>query len=117
VLLAYDGSPKAQEGLYVATYLAGQWSIPLVVITVVEKERDRLHLSQAQTYLEAHGLTATFVSKQGPVAETIITTAAEHGCRLIILGGFGTGPVWDVVLGSVVDQVLGESKQPILICR
>lgn len=117
VLLAYDGSPKAQEGLYVAAYLAGQWSIPLVVSTVLENERDQQYLNQAQTYLEAQGVTATLVSKQGPVAETIMTTANEHGCQLIILGGFGTGPVWDVVLGSVVDQVLCESKQPMLICR
>jgi len=117
VLLAYDGSPKAQEGLYVAAYLAGQWSIPLVVITVLEKERGQEHLSKAQTYLEAQGVMATFVSKQGPVAETIMTTANEHRCQLIILGGFGAGPVWDVVLGSVVDQVLCESNQPMLICR
>ena len=30
-LLAYDGSPKAREALFVATYLAGRWSMPLVV--------------------------------------------------------------------------------------
>ena len=31
-LLAYDGSPKSQEALFVATYLAGRWRIPLVVV-------------------------------------------------------------------------------------
>jgi hypothetical protein len=31
-LLAYDGSPKAQEALFVAAYLAGRWKISLVVL-------------------------------------------------------------------------------------
>ena len=32
-LLAYDSSPKAHEGLYVATYVGGRWGTPLVVAT------------------------------------------------------------------------------------
>ena len=30
-MLAYDGSAKAHEGLYVATYAGGRWGTPLVV--------------------------------------------------------------------------------------
>ncbi len=116
-LVAYDGSPKANEGLFIATYLAGQWQIPLVVMTVIEKDRDKETLVQAQAYLETRGITATFVATRGEVAEVILNTAAEYQCDLIIMGGYGFQPALEIILGSAVDQVLRESQQPTLICR
>jgi len=118
VLLAYDGSPKADEALFVATYLSGQWSIALVVVTVIESGRTTSEtLTRAQRYLEAHGVQATFVKGSGSVAEAILKTAQEHENDLIIMGGYGFSPVLEVVLGSAVDQVLRTSRQPMLICR
>jgi len=117
-LLAYDGSPKAKEALFIATYLSGQWGIPLVVVSVVESERTASGtLNLAQEYLETHGVQAAFVEESAPVADAILKTAEGHGCDLIIMGGYGFSPVLEVVLGSAVDQVLRESHWPILICR
>jgi nucleotide-binding universal stress UspA family protein len=117
-LLAYDGSPKAEEALFIATYLSARWSIPLVVVTVVEAGHTTSNtLSRAQSYLEAHEMQATFVKESGPVAEAILKTAQEHQSDLLIMGGYASSPVLEVVLGSTVDQVLRASQQPILICR
>ena len=117
-LLAYDGSPKADEALFVATYLSGKWNIPLVVVTVIETGRTTSDaLARAQRYLKTHGVQATFAKESGPVAEAILRTAEEHESDLIIMGGYGLGPVLEVVVGSAVDQVLRESRQPMLICR
>jgi nucleotide-binding universal stress UspA family protein len=117
-LLAYDGSPKADEALFVATYLSCQWDITLVVVTVIETGRTTTEtLAQAQKYLETHGMGATFVKESGPVAEAILKSAEEHESDLIIMGGYGLSPVLEVVLGSAVDQVLRTSRQPMLICR
>jgi len=33
------------------------------------------------------------------------------------MGGYGASPVVEVVLGSVVDQVLRESHKAMLVCR
>ncbi len=118
VLLSYDGSPKANEALFVATYLAGRWDIPLVVVTVIEHGRTTMEtLEHAQGYLETRGVQATFVKESGPVAEAILKTAQVHESNLIIMGGYGFSPVLEVVVGSSVDQVLRESRQPMLICR
>ncbi|MGD9001481.1 MAG: universal stress protein, partial [Anaerolineae bacterium] len=68
-------------------------------------------------YLEAHGVQAEWVEESGPVAEAILRTAESRGCDLILMGGYGHGPAVEVVLGSAVDQVLRESRWPILICR
>jgi nucleotide-binding universal stress UspA family protein len=118
-LLAYDGSPKAEEALYVATYLAGQWKIPLVVLTALDA-RDpapALTLERAKKYIEEHDVQATFVSRYESVAATILKAAKEQECDLIIMGGYGLTPVMQVVVGSIVDQVLRESCLPVLICR
>jgi nucleotide-binding universal stress UspA family protein len=117
-LLAYDGSPKADEALFVATYLSGKWNTPLVVVTVIEAGRTTSEtLARAQEYLETHGVQATFVKEGGSVAEAILKTAEEHESDLIIMGGYGFSPVLEVVIGSAVDQVLRTSRQPMLICR
>ena len=117
-LLAYDGSPKAQEALFIATYMAGGWEIPLVVVTVHEERLSVAEiLSEAQGYIEAHGVQATYVREEGITAEAILRVAGEHKSNLLLMGGYGATPVLEMVLGSAVDQVLRESNMPVLICR
>jgi nucleotide-binding universal stress UspA family protein len=117
-LLAYDGSPKAQEALYVATYLTLQWKIPLTVVAVIEGEHGPdSPLDPARQYIESHGATASYVEQSGPITESILRTAAEHSSDLILIGGYGFNALLEAVIGSTVDQVLRESKQPVLICR
>ncbi len=117
-LLAYDGSPKAKEALFVATYLAARWNISLTVVTIVETGRVTADtLLRAANYLEGHGVEATLVQQSGPTAETILEAAQTHQSDLLIMGGYGRSPMLEVVLGSAVDRVLRASRQPILICR
>jgi nucleotide-binding universal stress UspA family protein len=117
-LLAYDGSSKSEEGLFIATYLAVRWSIPLVVVTVIEMGRTTSDtLGRAQQYLEERGQHATYVKERGSVEDVIVETAEAHECDLIIMGGYGLSPVMEIVLGSAVDAVLRTSRHPILICR
>jgi len=117
-LLAYDGSPKSEEALYVATYLCTRWELPLIVVTVLEMGRTTSKtLKRAQRYLEERGARATFLKGYGPVAGVVIRTARVRECDLIIMGGYGFDPVREIVLGSEVDKVLRKSRQTILICR
>jgi nucleotide-binding universal stress UspA family protein len=117
VLLAYDGSPKAREALFIAAYLTSQWQVSLGVVNVIEADNQPDRLAEAQSYLETHGLPATFISTRGDVAGAILATAADQDCDLLIMGGYAARPIREVVLGSTVDQLLRESQRPILICR
>jgi nucleotide-binding universal stress UspA family protein len=117
-LLAYDGSPKSEEALFIATYLAGHWQIPLHVITVFDEGHVLPEtLLRAKIYLETHQVQANYIAERGAAAERIIATAEAVKSDLIILGGYGHSALLEFVLGSVVDQVLRHLRQPCLICR
>jgi nucleotide-binding universal stress UspA family protein len=117
-LLAYDGSPKAKEALYVATYMAGAWRIGLTVVSVSHGDCDCSKvLPQAREYLESRGVQAQYVEQRGAVAERIVRTADEDGSDVIVMGGYGVGPVLGIALGSTVDEVLRTAQRPVLICR
>lgn len=119
LLLAYDGTPKSDEALYMATYLAGRWRRPLTVATISEDghtvEGARL---RARAYLLDHGVAdASFVSEIGPAGPTIVAVAERVGVDLIVMGGYGRDPLSDIVLGSSVEAVLRARSLPTLICQ
>jgi nucleotide-binding universal stress UspA family protein len=118
ILLAYDGSSKAKEALFISTYLAGLWKAPLAVVTVLEENHTTSETMElAKRYLERHGIEATYIERGGDAGQAILEAAAEFGSDLIVMGGYGFNPVLEIVLGSAVDHVLRESRQPVLICR
>lgn len=121
-LLAYDGSPKADEALFVSAHLANCWNVTLTVMTVTEiGRRTSETLSLAKSYLHTHDVQATFCEIPGAdydsVGAAVLDTAREHQCDHIIMGGYGRKSVLEIVLGSSVDHVLRESPVPVLICR
>jgi nucleotide-binding universal stress UspA family protein len=117
-MLAYDGTPKAEEALFIATYLSGCWEMPLDVVSVSENKRTaKKHLDKARRYLEEHGIEATYIPAKGPVADTILQTAEENNCDWLIIGGYNISPLVEAVLGTVLNQVIHETKIPLLICQ
>jgi nucleotide-binding universal stress UspA family protein len=121
-LVAYDGSPKADEALFVSAYLSACCDVTLCVLTVIETGRVASeNLSLAQQYLRKHQTTATFLeerrSDHGSVGRAILNVAQAQQCDVIVMGGYGRSPMLELVLGSTVDQVLRESQVPMLICR
>jgi len=118
VLLAYDGSPKADEALFVAAYLAEAWSAPLAVVSVIDRPEVGRALDRARQYLAVHEVAAAFhIRYSGLVPEAVLEAADAHGATLIAIGGYTRRPVVEVVLGSAVDQVLRQSSRPVFICR
>jgi nucleotide-binding universal stress UspA family protein len=117
-LIAYDGGQKSREALFVAAYLAARRNIPLTVLSVEGAGIDAEDmLEEADEYLHTRGVRAGKLLRGGSVADAILKAAAESGSRLLILGGYGSHPVVEAVLGSQVDEVLRRSRLPILICR
>jgi nucleotide-binding universal stress UspA family protein len=117
-LLAYDGSPKADEALFVATYLAARWQISLTVLTVITAYTKAETLDRARRYLIGNQLlNVEYVLAEEPITEAVLKTARDEESNLLIMGGFGYRPVRHLVLGSTVDGVLADCLIPTLICR
>lgn len=117
-ILAYDGSPKAREALFVATYISGQWQVPLIVVSVSENgDVDQGTLEEARQYLEEHEVMAEYRLLEGQAAEMVLKTAEDMDCDVILIGGYGRTPVVELVLGTQVDEILRSSRLPVLICH
>ncbi len=118
LLLAYDGSPRAREALFVATFFAGKWHTPLFVVSVSDDRPLSNHLlDEASLYLNERDIDATYLTRRGDPGEQILDTAKSTASNLILMGGYGTSPVIEIVLGSTVDHVLRETEIPVLICK
>ncbi len=118
IILAYDGSRKADEALFIAAFMGGRWQIPLMVMTVEEPDRTSPSaLQRAEEYLRRRHVNATFIQETGHVSEAILASAGAYECDMILMGGYGRSPMLEVVLGSTVDHILQKSQVPVLICR
>jgi nucleotide-binding universal stress UspA family protein len=117
-LLAYDGSPKAEEALVLATYLALRWRRPLAVLVVADPrnlgaEGPRI---RAKAYLSQQGVSAEFLTASGSPGQAIIAAAERTGSDVVVMGGYGHNAVSNLLLGSTVEEVLRTRRLPTLIC-
>ncbi len=117
-LLAYNGSPKADEALFIAAYMAGCWQLPLAVLTIQNDDVEAKTIqTKAREYLDTIDAPIDYFIENGEAVETILQTAENQHCDLILIGGYRAKPVVEIVKGSLVDQILREITIPTLICR
>ena len=100
-----------------AAHLAQAWNVALTVVTVEESPRtSSATLDAALAYLKQIGISARGFFKGGDPAETILKTASEQGCDLILLGDTGYSPFVELFVRSTVDRVLRETTGSVLVC-
>ena len=117
-LVAYDGSPKANEALYMAAYFAARWKASLSVLTIIEDINEWSWATRrARDYLDSHNISANYVQREGSVAKAILDVAEEEDVDMILMGGYSSKPVVEVILGSSLDEVLRTTHKPVFICR
>lgn len=117
-LLAYDGSRKARQALYLAAYLAQRWRIKLTVVTSFEgKVRPTLSQTGAKNYLLARGVYAEYVQRRGRAADVILEVAAERGCDVVLMGGYPQTGLLEVMRASNLDTVLRTYRGAIWVCN
>jgi nucleotide-binding universal stress UspA family protein len=113
-LLVYDRSAKAREALFVATYMAEQWRVPLALIVPAA---DSEALNYAQRYLEMHELEAAVTTVPHLTADLILQTAVSQSCDLLIKGSYRSRSLVTAVRGSLLNTLLSETDLPLLICQ
>lgn len=116
-LLAYDGSKKANEALYLAAYLASSWGVKITVLTSLEKGiREGIQLQKAKGYLISQDVEAEYMSRRGTAGPLVVETARERGCDFVLMGGYSNPGLIELMWGSTLDYVLREFKGPVWVC-
>jgi nucleotide-binding universal stress UspA family protein len=114
-MLAFDGSAKSREALFVATYLAEKWQTRLKVLTIGANDSHTVQ-DYARSYLELHEVQADYIVKSGS-HDIFLKTIQEHQINLILIGGYSGTALKEVVAGSAVNFLLRKADCSLLICR
>jgi nucleotide-binding universal stress UspA family protein len=135
ILLATDGSPKAEGAFKYArdlalhdnaqvilvhaypslpTYLGEPWGEQVIEKTVIHGKQvaDRI----ADQLREA-GVDVIVEVLEGPAADAILRVSDVRQCDLIVMGNRGHGEVASLLLGSVSHRVVAHAHAPVLIVR
>jgi nucleotide-binding universal stress UspA family protein len=116
-LLAYDGSSKAKEALFIATYLAERWETHLTVLTFQQGEKIKHDIQgYVHSYLDLHEIEADFIYQTGSINDIDDVIKTER-INLVLMGGYSGSAVIEMVIGSTLDYMLRKLSVPILICR
>jgi nucleotide-binding universal stress UspA family protein len=116
-LLAFDGSTKSREALFIAAYLGEQWQTEITVLTVSDGSKSMSDAQDyARHYLDFHELKAEYILTNGPL-ESILTTIKEYNIDLVLMGGYSGTVFQEVMVGSTVNYLLRKAGCPLFICR
>jgi len=114
-LLAFDGSAKSREALFVATYLAEKWQIRLAVLTVGDIAAQAMQ-EYARSYLELHEIQADYIVKSGS-RDIFLNIIQEYQINLVVMGSYSGTALKEVVVDSTVNYLLRKTNCSLLICR
>jgi nucleotide-binding universal stress UspA family protein len=138
ILAAVDGSECAKKGFQIALDMSldKQDSPVLVVLAVVQPlevigmrkdvrtslegliEKDaKALLAEYATVAEMRGVKAETILASGHPAKIILDIAKIKGADLIVVGSRGLGGVKGLLLGSVSNAVVQNSKVPVMVVK
>jgi nucleotide-binding universal stress UspA family protein len=116
--LAYDGSPKSNEALFVLRHLMKCWDAEGAIVTVEGANTNESLLEDAQEYIQASiQRDVTTYYEQGTPHDSVLRIMGEEQADLLLMGGYGHRPLFKLFLGSTVDRILRSAWFPVLICR
>jgi len=116
-LLAFDGSEKAKEALFIAAYVADHWKTNLTVMTLASGGTTATSVQNyARAYLELHEVQADYAVVEGTV-DAFLDVSKERDINLVLMGSYSGTALKELVIGSMVNDLLRRFEYPILICR
>jgi nucleotide-binding universal stress UspA family protein len=136
ILAAVDFSDCSLDALEYAAAAAGWFGASLLVLHVVEpvvygldftlgdvaqgralRAKWEARLTELTDAIGRRGLSAEPILSGGLPAETIVSTARDRGCDLIVMGTHGRRGVSHLVSGSVAAAVLRRADCPVLTVK
>ena len=124
ILLAVDGSPYSTLAATAIISLATYLNAPVIVISVVRSDHKESRRQEAESIvshishmLEKEGIRVKTQVMVGKYAKTIVETAEEMNCDLIVVGSYGRTGLTKLLLGSVSERVIGLAHCAVLVVK
>lgn len=138
LLVAVNGSEHGQHAVRYAIRLYRQYGATEIHLLNVQEtsQSPRVHafyshqklraleevagekaLQTAQRMLDEAGVTYVSRVEAGPVAQTIASYAATHGCDAIVMGTSGHGAVASLIIGNVPIKVIHLTDIPVTLVK
>jgi len=100
-------------------------AVPARAAAVLDKSVLQSHYSDEsekvfkpiRSFFAKQKISADFVAKVGPAADTIAALATKGKFDLLLMGSHGHGWIGNLVLGSVTTKVMAHCETPVLIVR
>lgn len=80
-----------------------------------ELRKEHVDLQAMAKRAEARGVVAEALLVQGPTAETLVLESERLKADMVVMGSHGHGALYSAVMGSTSNQVLRDSRVPVLI--
>lgn len=113
VLAALRGGAESQDTLEWSARLHHNLDFELTILAVTEAQPDR---SVERLLVKQSGVQKyQFVYRSGKPAEEIVSVAADNQVDLIIMGHYRQSSLDEWLTGSIPDQVLRNTKIPVII--
>lgn len=138
ILVATGGSPWSDAAVAYAVAMAARLHAELRLLAVLNvsgvyampdvmtssellmesvEQQGQDMLAHAVEQAAEAGIAYAAVLKWGNVAETILQTAAEEACDLIVLGSRGLSGFKRLMLGSISNAVASKAQCPVLVVK
>ncbi len=122
ILLGWSGTREATRAAHDLIAMAHK-DTSISVLRVGENTLDELMDASANelaaTYAH-HGLKASVVhrtNQQGSIAKVLLHEAFELGADLLVTGAFGHSRTYDFVIGAATQELLNNTKIPVLFSK
>lgn len=89
------------------------WELVEESLDAKEKEAER----DVTAHLQAHGIGATFLVRDGDPAHEILDAATEHDASLLVIGSPLHGALGSILLSSVTEYLVHHCTRPLLVIR
>ena len=89
------------------------WELIEESLNVREQEAER----DVTAHLQAHGIGATFVVRDGDPAHEILEASKEHDVSLVVIGSPHHGAFGSILLSSVTEYLVHHCTLPLLVIR
>jgi len=115
--IGWDGGLAAARALVAAIPILEK-AEKVELLTVGRGANGTRRLQDAKEYLALHGVKATERAiEQGPrgIGEALLASAANDGCDLLVVGGYGHSRLGESIFGGVTVHLVSHPKLPMLM--